>query len=172
MKTEADGDVVAKNETNELRQQASAALGALREAIEANRQDEDQLVEQVIALQQLLNQGTSVTSALSSQALSDTLPLLSRILARSMSASGTARRTLARAIRAEGASIPAIAQLFGVSHQRVSNVLRRPSALRRLVLRGALAARLDTGNLETTVGDRPGDNPHHDENEDGEEGQG
>jgi len=170
MRSEADGDVDVKDETHDLREQASAALGALREAIEANRQDEDQLVEQVTALQQLLNQGTSVTIAFSSEPLADTLPLLSRVLARSMCASGTARRTLVRAMRAEGASIPAIAQLFGVSRQRVSNVLRRPPAMPRLVVREALAARLDTGHLETTVGDRPGDNPHDDDNEGDEEG--
>jgi transposase len=30
-------------------------------------------------------------------------------------------------LRREGVSIPAIAKLFGVTHQRVSNLLRRPS---------------------------------------------
>ena len=112
-------------EESALRDEVSAALGALLEAIKDNRREEDQLVEQVVALQQLLDQGTPLTTALSSESLGDTLPLLSRVLGRSMSASGRVRRALVAAMRAEGASIPAIARVFGVSHQRVSNILRR-----------------------------------------------
>ena len=107
-----------------LRKDASAALGGLLNTIEANHLDEKELVARVVALQQLLDQGTPVTTALSSESLADTLPLLSRILRRSMSASATARRALVLAMRAEGVSIPAIARALGVSHQRISNILR------------------------------------------------
>ena len=37
------------------------------------------------------------------------------------------RSSLVVALRAEGQSIPSIAHLFGVTHQRVSNLLRRVS---------------------------------------------
>jgi len=44
---------------------------------------------------------------------------------RQSEASGYLRRSLVVALRAEGQSIPSIAHLFGVTHQRVSNLLRR-----------------------------------------------
>ena len=40
------------------------------------------------------------------------------------SSSGAFRRALVLALREEGVSIPAIARMFGVTHQRVSNLLR------------------------------------------------
>jgi hypothetical protein len=51
--------------------------------------------------------------------------LVSTILRRQSEASGYLRRSLVVALRAEGQSIPSIAHLFGVTHQRVSNLLRR-----------------------------------------------
>ena len=111
-------------QTTALRQEASAALAAWLSAIKANHVDEEKLAARVIALQQLLDQGTPVATALSAQAIADILPLLSRILDRSMTASSTVRRTLVRAMRAEGASLSAIARVFGVTHQRISNILR------------------------------------------------
>jgi transposase len=50
---------------------------------------------------------------------------VSTILRRQSEASGYFRRSLVVALRAEGQSIPSIATLFGVTHQRVSNLLRR-----------------------------------------------
>ena len=111
-------------EESALREEVSAALGALLDAIKANRKDEARLVKQVKDLRRLLDQGTPVTTALSSESLGDTLPLLSRALGRSMSTSGRVRRALVRSMRAEETSIPAISRAFGVSHQRISNILR------------------------------------------------
>ena len=54
-----------------------------------------------------------------------TVQLVSAILRRQSEASGYLRRSLVVALRAEGQSIPSIAHLFGVTHQRVSNLLRR-----------------------------------------------
>jgi transposase len=53
------------------------------------------------------------------------LQLSSTILARLTEGSASLRRGLVRALRAEGATIPAIAEHLGVSHQRVSSLLRR-----------------------------------------------
>ena len=53
------------------------------------------------------------------------MQLVSTILRRQSEASGYLRRSLVVALRAEGQSIPSIAHLFGVTHQRVSNLLRR-----------------------------------------------
>jgi len=43
--------------------------------------------------------------------------------------SGHMRTALAQALRAEGASIASIAELFGVTHQRVSHLIRRDRSL-------------------------------------------
>ena len=53
------------------------------------------------------------------------MQVVSQMLARLSKASGTVREELVDVLRAEGASIPSIARLFGVTHQRVSNLLRR-----------------------------------------------
>jgi len=116
-----------------LREGVSLALGALLNALEANHLDEQRLMTRVISLQQLLDYGTPVTTALSSEPLADTVMLLSRIFDRSSSTSGKVRRALARAMRAEGTSIPAIAGTFGVTHQRISTILRSPTRLRNLM---------------------------------------
>jgi hypothetical protein len=102
------------------------ALDALSEAIERNSEDEKQLQDRIRALREARRAGSDVTSALSLEQPPGTVQLLGRVLARLMDSSGQLRRALARTMRAEGTSIPAIARLFGVTHQRVSNILSRP----------------------------------------------
>ena len=51
-----------------------------------------------------------------------------RILRRATEASGQLRRRVAAGLRAEGATLPAIARWFGVSHQRISTLLRNGDA--------------------------------------------
>lgn len=109
-----------------LRNDASAALQALLNAIWTNHLETENLIGRLIALQRALDDGVPVTTALAAVTQTGTIPMLSRILVRSMNASGQARRTLVGAMRAEGASIPSIARTFGVSHQRISNILQRP----------------------------------------------
>jgi transposase len=53
------------------------------------------------------------------------MQVVSRMLAGLAKASGTLRKELVDALRREGVSIPAIAKLFGVTHQRISNLVRR-----------------------------------------------
>jgi hypothetical protein len=60
-----------------------------------------------------------------------TLQLISLNLSQQSDASGYLRRSLAVALQAEGKSIPDIARLFGVTHQRISNLLRRVINLRK-----------------------------------------
>lgn len=107
-----------------VREEAAEALRALAEAISANRIDEGELIDRITALQLLLERGDPLTAAPESEALGDTVRTVSRMLERSMVSSGKVRRSLVRVMRADGASIPAIAQTFGVTHQRISNILR------------------------------------------------
>jgi hypothetical protein len=104
------------------------ALDALSDAIERNSGDERLLLGRIHGLRRARSGGSGMTTALENEPSPGTMELLGRILARLMEASGLARRALARSMRDEGTSIPAIAKIFGVTHQRVSNILQRPAA--------------------------------------------
>jgi DNA invertase Pin-like site-specific DNA recombinase len=106
-----------------------SALDALSDAIERNSGDERLLLGRIHGLRRARSGGTGMTGALEAEPSPGTMQLLGRILSRLMDASGTARRALARSMRNEGTSIPAIARIFGVTHQRVSNILNRPAAV-------------------------------------------
>lgn len=106
--------------------QVVGALEALSDAIDQNTEDERHLQDRISGLRDARTSGTEVTAALRQEQSPGTMELLGRVLARLMDSSGQVRRTLARTMRAEGTSIPAIARLFGVTHQRVSNILNRP----------------------------------------------
>ena len=105
------------------------ALDALNDAIEQNWKDQRQLQERIEGLREARRSGVQVTSALRQEQEPGTMQLLGRVLSRLMESSGTLRRSLAKTMRSEGTSIPAIARLFGVTHQRVSNILNRPTAM-------------------------------------------
>lgn len=104
------------------------AIDSLVDAVEQNTGDERQLVRKLSGLRDAAANGTPLTHALGEERPPGTMELLGRVLGRLMEASGGARRALARAMRAEGTSIPAIARLFGVTHQRISNILNHPAA--------------------------------------------
>lgn len=109
--------------------EVAGALDALSDAIERNSGDERMLLGRIHGLRRARSSGVGMTSALENEPSPGTMQLLGRILSRLMEASGTARRALARGMRAEGTSIPAIARIFGVTHQRVSNILNKPTAV-------------------------------------------
>jgi hypothetical protein len=113
---------------NDRGDEVTGALDALSDAIERNTGDERLLLGRLTSLRRERAAGKAVTAALAEEPNPGTMQLLGRILARLMDASGNARRSLARSMRAEGTSIPAIARIFGVTHQRVSNILSRPAA--------------------------------------------
>lgn len=119
--------------------EVARALDALSDAIERNTGDERMLQGRLAGLRRERASGTAVTAALQEEPSPGTMELLGRILSRLMDASGTARRSLARSMREEGTSIPTIARVFGVTHQRVSNILSRPGAVPPPVLHEAAA---------------------------------
>ena len=125
---------------NERGDEVTIALDALSDALERNSGDERMLQGRLASLRRERASGTAVTAALEQEQDPGTMQLLGRILARLMEASGNARRALARTMRSEGASIPAIARIFGVTHQRVSNILSRPAGVSGPVLHDASAA--------------------------------
>jgi hypothetical protein len=105
-----------------------AALEALAVALEENAAEERLLAQRVRELAQSRRENPSWHAVLAVEDDPSTVQLMSRVLGRLSLASGTVRRSLVLALRDEGVSIPAIARLFGVTHQRVSNLLRGSAA--------------------------------------------
>lgn len=125
---------------NEQRDDVTAALDALIEAVGRNAEDETRLVGNLTRLRDARGQGVPVTEALAGEEIPGTMELLGVVLTRLMDTSGVARRALARAMRTEGESIPSIARSFGVTHQRISNILNHPPGAKSVAAGRARAA--------------------------------
>ncbi|HEY1734540.1 MAG TPA: hypothetical protein VGG23_08845 [Acidimicrobiales bacterium] len=101
------------------------ALDELSAALDDLGRDQRDLAQRIDALRQARQSGASWQEILSKEEPPGSMQVVSRMLARLSKASGTVRKELVDVLRSEGASIPSIARLFGVTHQRVSNLLRR-----------------------------------------------
>jgi hypothetical protein len=101
------------------------ALDELEAVLRENAESERLLFQRIAEVRLARENGREWKSILGSEDDPGTVQLVSAILRRQSEASGYLRRSLVVALRAEGQSIPSIATLFGVTHQRVSNLLRR-----------------------------------------------
>ncbi len=101
------------------------ALDELEAALQENAENERLLAKRIADVRQARESGQEWKAILGDEDDPGTVQLVSAILRRQSEASGYLRRSLVVALRAEGQSIPSIAHLFGVTHQRVSNLLRR-----------------------------------------------
>jgi hypothetical protein len=101
------------------------ALGELDAVLKENAERERVLFQRIAEVRLARESGQEWKSILAGEDEPSTVQLVSTILRRQSEASGYLRRSLVVALRAEGQSIPSIAHLFGVTHQRVSNLLRR-----------------------------------------------
>ena len=101
------------------------ALGEMAAALQQNAEDERLLAGRIEELRRARMAGASWHDVLRAEPDPGTLQLVSRVHARISERSGTLRRAVVAVLREEGASIPSIAQLFGVTHQRISNLIRR-----------------------------------------------
>ena len=106
-------------------EQEVVALDRLAAAIEDNVRDERLLVKRIRRLGADRTRGRSWHDLLGDKTNPAVLELSTRVADRATTISATLRRTLVRGLRAEGATIPAIGETLGVSHQRVSTLLRR-----------------------------------------------
>ncbi len=107
------------------RDEELAALDDLGTAFQEGAQEERLLARRISQLRAGRAKGRSWADLLAREQRPGALELVARILRRLMDASGNLRRAVARGLRLEGATLPAIAAIFGVSHQRVSALLRR-----------------------------------------------
>jgi hypothetical protein len=101
------------------------ALGELEEVLRENAEHERLLSMRIADVRLARENGKEWKTILMAEDEPGTIQLVSTILRRQSEASGYLRRALVVALRGEGQSIPSIAHLFGVTHQRVSNLLRR-----------------------------------------------
>ncbi|MGH8989238.1 MAG: hypothetical protein ACRDXC_11725 [Acidimicrobiales bacterium] len=103
------------------------ALEALSDALAEISEDQQLLEQRLRHLHRQRSEGREWRDILADEEAPGTMQVVSRMLACLAKASGTLRKELVDTLRREGVSIPAIAKLFGVTHQRVSNLLRRPA---------------------------------------------
>ncbi len=101
------------------------ALEELEVVLRENAESERLLSKRIADVRRARENGREWKAILGDEDEPGTVQLVSTILRRQSEASGYLRRSLVVALRAEGQSIPSIAHLFGVTHQRVSNLLRR-----------------------------------------------
>jgi hypothetical protein len=101
------------------------SLAALQRALEENANEERLLATRIGEMMAARARGNDWVDVLKDEEYPGTVHLVSSTLARLSTASGQVRRSLVVALRSEGVTIPVIARLFGVTHQRVSNLLRR-----------------------------------------------
>jgi hypothetical protein len=101
------------------------ALNELEAVLMENAERERVLFQRIAEVRLARENGQEWKTILADEDEPSTVQLVSTILRRQSEASGYLRRSLVVALRAEGQSIPSIAHLFGVTHQRVSNLLRR-----------------------------------------------
>jgi hypothetical protein len=104
-----------------------SALDALSDALSEMAHDQQLLEKRLRDLHRQRSEGRAWRDILADEEPPGTMQVVSRMLGCLAKASGTLRKELVDTLRREGVSIPAIAKLFGVTHQRVSNLLRRPS---------------------------------------------
>ena len=115
------------------------ALDELETVLRENAESERLLAQRIAEVRLARQNGREWKGILGDEDDPGTVQLVSAILRRQSEASGYLRRELVVALRAEGQSIPSIAHLFGVTHQRVSNLLRR-------VAQGNAAAAANNGD--------------------------
>lgn len=101
-----------------------SALGELSTVLKQNAERESALFQRIDELSVARENGQEWTVILASEDGPSTVQLISTILRCHSDASGHLRRSLAIALQEEGRSMSEIARLFGVTHQRVYNLLR------------------------------------------------
>ena len=101
------------------------ALDALSAALEVATADHQVMADEVVRMRRCRAWRQSWVSALPPAGQPNLVSLSTRALSSLGVATARVRTTLARALRTEGLTVREIAGLFGVSHQRVSELLAR-----------------------------------------------
>jgi hypothetical protein len=102
----------------------AAALDTLADTVEASAAEERLLARRIRRFRDARAAGSSWRQILADEPRPHALALITSILGRLTPLSGALRRRLVRGLRDEGASVSEIGEQLGVSHQRVSSLLR------------------------------------------------
>lgn len=108
-----------------------AALTDLEAAARENLERSRQLQRRAANLKKRLESGENLVELVEQEEPPRMVELLSANLAVLETSGAEFRAAEALALRAEGLTIEAIAQMFGVTRQRISALLRQPAATRR-----------------------------------------
>jgi CRP-like cAMP-binding protein len=112
----------------ETQDEVLEALDEVAETAEATAMDARRLQTAVRTSRRLRVQGRSWSEIITREDRPRLVERLSAVLARLSGTGSRLRRAQARALRAEGLTIDQIAELFGVTRQRVSALLGRDRA--------------------------------------------
>jgi hypothetical protein len=119
------------------------ALDALTSALEAASADHQAMADEVVRMRRSRLWRESWRSSLPPAGEPNLVSLSTRALSTLSVATSRVRTTLARALRAEGLTVREIAALFGVTHQRISELLARTRPLEMGEVHGLPAAALE-----------------------------
>lgn len=106
-----------------------AALAAIESAAGANAERSLEIQARARSLRSSLDDGESLVDLVREEPRPSTVELLSTNMATLETAGAQLRAAKALALRAEGLTIEAIAELFGVTRQRISALLRQKAAV-------------------------------------------
>lgn len=107
------------------------ALIDIETAARGNLERSRQLQERAVYLKERLQAGENLVELVEREEQPRMVELLSANMAVLETIGAEFRAAEALALRAEGLTIEAIAQMFGVTRQRISALLRQPAATRR-----------------------------------------
>jgi hypothetical protein len=101
------------------------AIDALTAALDAATVDQQAMAAEALRMRRARSWKDSWLAALPPVGQPNLVSLSTRALASLSAATSRVRTSLARALRAEGLTVREIAAVFGVSHQRISELLAR-----------------------------------------------
>lgn len=97
-------------------------------SVQENVKDEEALVDELNQIRDEHVAGVPLTATLGRLERPRVLALVDGIVERLISNSGRLRRAFVRSLVRDGESVTAVARRFGVSHQRISAILKRSGA--------------------------------------------
>ncbi len=106
------------------RDEIDVALESLSRALEEITKDQVVLLERLRVLRDRRATGAPWREILADDDEPPAMQLLSQILRRLSVTSGEVRRSVVMVLRGQGVSLVDIAQLLGVTHQRIANIQR------------------------------------------------
>ncbi len=118
-------------ENNAELQRLLEALTHIESAARGNLERSRQLQKRAVYLRKRLQAGENLVELVEGEESPRMVELLSANLAVLETIGAEFRVAEALALRAEGLTIEAIAELFGVTRQRISALLKQPAATRR-----------------------------------------